>query len=115
MQKSSTYKTNYKPSFRLVARLGEYDLNTEPDCVQGVCADAVVRINVVEVHIPEGFDGSEEDIAVLELEHDAPYTGKFILNTWPKTWRAITTIPSMLPRQRNATTKSVVVAFFEDR
>ncbi|XP_049881091.1 melanization protease 1-like [Pectinophora gossypiella] len=59
---------------RLVARLGEYDVSTVADCVGGVCADPVVRINVIDVIVHEGYDGSKDDIAVIVLESDAPYT-----------------------------------------
>ncbi|KAJ2937782.1 hypothetical protein O0L34_g18562 [Tuta absoluta] len=60
---------------RLVARLGEYDLQTEQDALDGIVADPVVRIDVVDVIIHEGYDGFyDHDIAVLVLKEDTPYT-----------------------------------------
>ncbi|KAI5632270.1 trypsin domain-containing protein [Phthorimaea operculella] len=60
---------------RLVARLGEYDLQTEVDSMDGISADPVVRIEVVDVIIHEEYDGMlDHDIAVLVLEEEAPYT-----------------------------------------
>lgn len=62
--------------FRLVARLGEYDLSSPEDCVAGVCGDSVVRINVDDIVVHPDYDGKDHDIAVLRLAEDAPYTGK---------------------------------------
>ncbi|XP_075985841.1 uncharacterized protein LOC142982971 [Anticarsia gemmatalis] len=59
---------------RLVARLGEYDLYSKVDCVQGVCADPVVKIEVEEIIVHPEYDGKEHDIAILRLAKDAPYT-----------------------------------------
>lgn len=61
---------------RLVARLGEYDLSKVEDCVDGVCADKIVRIDVEKIIVHPGYDGKSHDIAVLKLSEDAPYTGK---------------------------------------
>ncbi|XP_063544328.1 CLIP domain-containing serine protease HP8-like [Cydia strobilella] len=54
-------------------RLGEYDLRTKKDCVQGVCSKAK-QIDVTDVTIYPAYDGSSHDIAVLTLGSDAPYT-----------------------------------------
>uniref|UniRef100_A0A2H1W881 SFRICE_013123 n=1 Tax=Spodoptera frugiperda TaxID=7108 RepID=A0A2H1W881_SPOFR len=63
------------PKFtRLVARLGEYDLSKVEDCVDGVCADKIVRIDVEKIIVHPGYDGKSHDIAVLKLAEDAPYT-----------------------------------------
>ncbi|XP_013186769.2 phenoloxidase-activating enzyme 1 isoform X1 [Amyelois transitella] len=53
---------------KMVARLGEYDLNSEIDCVAGICSDEVVRIPVVETFVHPGYDDKEHDIAVLKLK-----------------------------------------------
>ncbi|CAH0598200.1 unnamed protein product [Chrysodeixis includens] len=64
-----------KPRFsRLVARLGEYDINSKVDCVRGVCADPVVRIDIEDITVHPGYDGKEHDIAILRLKEEAPYT-----------------------------------------
>ncbi|KAI8423528.1 hypothetical protein MSG28_012628 [Choristoneura fumiferana] len=54
-------------------RLGEYDLRTEEDCVDGVCSVAR-SIEIVDVAIHPKYNGSSHDIAVLTLGSDAPYT-----------------------------------------
>ncbi|CAB3225809.1 unnamed protein product [Arctia plantaginis] len=64
-----------KPRFkRLVARLGEYDLLSDKDCVQGVCTDPLVKIDVENVYVHPEYDGREHDIAIVRLAEDAPYT-----------------------------------------
>ncbi|CAD0205744.1 unnamed protein product [Chrysodeixis includens] len=75
--KNKPYPDNnsfYFPLFRLVARLGEYDLSKAGECVAGVCADPVVRIDVAETVVHPDYDGKDHDIAVLRLAEDAPYT-----------------------------------------
>nr|XP_021182950.2 phenoloxidase-activating enzyme [Helicoverpa armigera] len=63
------------PKFtRLVARLGEYDLTSQEDCVNGVCADPIVRLEVEDAIVHPGYDGKNHDLAVLKLAEDAPYT-----------------------------------------
>ncbi|CAH0403400.1 unnamed protein product [Chilo suppressalis] len=57
---------------RLFARLGEYDLSKEVDCVDGVCADLPVKLEVVQVTTHEDY--KNHDIAILTLSDDAPYT-----------------------------------------
>ncbi|XP_047036615.1 CLIP domain-containing serine protease B9-like [Helicoverpa zea] len=59
---------------RLVARLGEYDLYSKEDCVRGVCADPIVRIDVADIIVHPGYSNKEHDIAILRLAEDAPYT-----------------------------------------
>lgn len=58
----------------LIARLGEYDVNSKEDCVQGVCADPIVRIKVAEIIVHPNYSNREHDIAILRLEEEAPYT-----------------------------------------
>ncbi|KAM3956374.1 CLIP domain-containing serine protease B10 [Aphomia sociella] len=58
---------------RLVARLGEYDVSSDKDCLQGICSKTVL-IEVSDVIVHPGYDMSEHDIAVLRLAQDAPYT-----------------------------------------
>lgn len=64
--------------YSLVARLGEYDLYAKEDCVRGVCADPVVRINVADIIVHPGYGEKTHDIAILRLEEDAPYTGMYL-------------------------------------
>lgn len=59
---------------RLVARLGEYDLTTDIDCSDGVCTDPLVRIQVAKTIPHPNYDGLSNDIAVLRLGEEAPYT-----------------------------------------
>ncbi|XP_048001508.1 CLIP domain-containing serine protease HP8-like [Leguminivora glycinivorella] len=54
-------------------RLGEYNLRTKKDCVEGVCSKTT-EIEVTDVTIHPSYDGSSHDIAVLTLGSDAPYT-----------------------------------------
>ncbi|KAL0860357.1 hypothetical protein ABMA27_009757 [Loxostege sticticalis] len=58
----------------IMARLGEYDLSSQQDCVEGVCAHLPVKINVVAVTIHPLYDGRDHDVAILTLAIDAPYT-----------------------------------------
>lgn len=62
--------------YRLTVRLGEYDTASKIDCSEGVCSDKVVRINVTEIFAHPDYVDKQNDIAVLKLEKDAPYTGK---------------------------------------
>lgn len=48
---------------------------SDKDCVQGVCADPLVKIDVEEIFVHPQYDGKEHDIAILRLAEDAPYTG----------------------------------------
>lgn len=59
---------------RLTVRLGEYDTASKIDCSEGVCSDKVVRINVTEIFAHPDYVDKQNDIAVLKLEKDAPYT-----------------------------------------
>ncbi|XP_053620244.1 CLIP domain-containing serine protease B9-like [Plodia interpunctella] len=59
---------------QMVTRLGDYDLDTTTDCVEGVCSDEAVRLPVVEAFVHPGYDLKEHDIAILKLGKDAPYT-----------------------------------------
>ncbi|XP_059044973.1 CLIP domain-containing serine protease B9-like [Achroia grisella] len=61
---------------KLIARLGEYDTSKRKDCLLGVCADPVVRIEVETVIIHDGYNGNGygNDIAILVLKTAAPYT-----------------------------------------
>lgn len=63
--------------YSLIARLGEYDVNSKEDCVQGVCADPIVRIKVAEIIVHPNYSNREHDIAILRLEEEAPYTGMY--------------------------------------
>ncbi|CAB3225811.1 unnamed protein product [Arctia plantaginis] len=64
-----------KPKFtRLVARLGEYDLAQSVDCVNGICSSNVIQLQVIEQIVHPDYDGRANDIAVLRLEAEAPYT-----------------------------------------
>ncbi|KAG6464793.1 melanization protease 1 [Manduca sexta] len=58
----------------IAVRLGEYDLESNPDCVRDICTDPVVRIEVDDIFVHPDYDGKEHDIAVLRLKEDAPYT-----------------------------------------
>lgn len=58
-----------------MARLGEYDLASKEDCIDGVCADPIIRIDIEGIIVHPDYDGKNQDIAVLRLEKDAPYTG----------------------------------------
>lgn len=59
---------------RLAARLGDYDVSTEKDCVTGLCSDPNLSIQVSEIIVHPDYDGKEGDIAILKLDTDAPYT-----------------------------------------
>ncbi|XP_068632384.1 phenoloxidase-activating enzyme 1-like [Battus philenor] len=59
-------------------RLGEYDIQTEIDCIDGECADPYQEIAVLSAHPHPGFvDGKvnrEDDIALVRLAQRAKYT-----------------------------------------
>uniref|UniRef100_A0A8D9E9W3 Serine protease easter n=1 Tax=Cacopsylla melanoneura TaxID=428564 RepID=A0A8D9E9W3_9HEMI len=60
-----------KPDDILFVRLGEWDTNTDPDCMNGVCAPKVQDIKVVDVIRHKFFSSDEHmknDIALLRLE-----------------------------------------------
>ncbi|XP_059044939.1 CLIP domain-containing serine protease HP8-like [Achroia grisella] len=58
---------------RLAARLGEYDVSSDLDCLQGICSETV-DIEISDVFIHPGYDSHRHDIAVLRLAKEAPYT-----------------------------------------
>ncbi|XP_075986136.1 serine protease 7-like [Anticarsia gemmatalis] len=59
---------------RLVARLGEYDLTSDIDCVDGVCGDPIIRLEVIDTIVHPDYDNSDHDIAILKLEADVAFT-----------------------------------------
>ncbi|XP_060807859.1 CLIP domain-containing serine protease B8 isoform X2 [Amyelois transitella] len=62
-------------SIILVALLGEYNMASDRDCERGVCADPVVRMVIASIVIhPEYHNRMKNDLAIIILEADAPYT-----------------------------------------
>lgn len=58
---------------RLVARLGEYDVSTNLDCLQGICSETL-HIQISDIFVHPDYDTRDHDIAVLRLVNAAPYT-----------------------------------------
>lgn len=59
-----------------MARLGEYNLAKSVDCVDDICSSNVIQLKVIDEVVHPDYDGKANDIAVLRLESEAPYTGK---------------------------------------
>lgn len=57
-------------------RLGEWNLQTDPDCEDDVCADRAIDVPVAENITHEGFQttGQANDIALLRLAHSVTFT-----------------------------------------
>lgn len=64
-------------------RLGEYDTQTEIDCVKDDCAEPVQEILVDTSYPHPGFSDSnvnrKDDIAVIRLTKRARYSGKSLV------------------------------------
>lgn len=59
-------------------RLGEWDLNSDPDCQDDLCADEVVDIPIAERIVHENYHphsrDHENDIALLRLNQSVQFT-----------------------------------------
>ncbi|XP_053684003.1 CLIP domain-containing serine protease B4-like [Sabethes cyaneus] len=65
------------PGFNITkVRLGEWDLLSEEDCVDGVCADKPIDIDVGSAAIHEDYDSVDihNDIALIKLSRKVSYT-----------------------------------------
>lgn len=62
--------------------LGDYDLRTDPDCEEDVCAEPIQMIKIKKVIISTKYktENSMNDIAVILLEKEATLNGIFYLN-----------------------------------
>lgn len=70
--------TSTIPIRRSAVRLGEYDLNSKVDCVDGDCADQPLDVGVDDFVAHPQFDmtsrNQANDIALVRLAYDVPYT-----------------------------------------
>lgn len=66
------------PAYRSLVRLGEFDLTTKIDCDDGMCADAPLDVGVEQIVVHPDYDRTSRnqanDIALIRLEYDVPYT-----------------------------------------
>ena len=61
--------------------VGEWNLSTDPDCVQGVCAERVMRTTVDKAHIHPHYNGEfrlANDIALLRLRRRIAFNGTIL-------------------------------------
>ncbi|KAK3909567.1 Serine protease easter [Frankliniella fusca] len=58
----------------VTVRLGEWDTNTEPDCVAGVCSPKVLDVAVEKRIEHEDFRNGINDIALLRLSKPVPFS-----------------------------------------
>lgn len=58
-------------------RLGEHDIETNPDCTDGFCADPVIDITPGEIIIPvnTNFSNFKHDIAIIRLSQKIKFSG----------------------------------------
>lgn len=60
-------------SYSLIARLGEYDLESDPDCDgPDNCNPKVVNAQIAEIKIHFQFRNKQNDIALLKLQNALP-------------------------------------------
>lgn len=59
-------------------RLGEWDIDTDPDCQDGLCADEVVDVPIAERIVHENYHpyskNHDNDIALLRLNQSVQFT-----------------------------------------
>ncbi|XP_053620241.1 CLIP domain-containing serine protease B4-like [Plodia interpunctella] len=62
----------------MLPRLGEYNMSSDPDCDGNICADPPVRMVIQKIFVHPGFRKNRKlsgnDLAILMLEAEAPYT-----------------------------------------
>ncbi|RVE41205.1 hypothetical protein evm_014146 [Chilo suppressalis] len=58
----------------MLIRLGEYNMATKVDCVDGVCADPIIKASVGRVFVHPDYGGREHDIAIIRLKNEVPCT-----------------------------------------
>ncbi|XP_064292878.1 phenoloxidase-activating enzyme 1-like [Plodia interpunctella] len=62
----------------MLPRLGEYNMSSDPDCEGNICADPPVRMVIQKIFVHPGFRKNRKlsgnDLAILMLEAEAPYT-----------------------------------------
>lgn len=67
---------------RVTIRLGEYDTQSEEDCLDGVCADPVLEIPVHRAIPHPGYSdrntNRKDDIALVRLANRVRYSCKFL-------------------------------------
>lgn len=66
------------PTTRTQVRLGEYDVRTDPDCQQGVCAPPVQDIDVEDYYCHSGYntDALQDDICLIRLASPIQFNRK---------------------------------------
>lgn len=73
-----TLKSHPLTTHSSAVRLGEYDLTSKVDCVEGECSDPPQDIDVVEIVAHPNFDmasrNQANDIGLVRLAHDVAYS-----------------------------------------
>lgn len=71
---------NQTSSFRVQVRLGEYNVNFDPDCQDGVCAPPVQDINVEEYVCHTGYNSKlkQNDICLIRLVTPIQFNSKLV-------------------------------------
>lgn len=61
-------------------RLGEHNVNSDPDCLDGVCAPPVQDINVEEYVCHTGYDSElkQHDICLIRLVKPIQFNSKLV-------------------------------------
>lgn len=72
------------PYIRFAVALGEHDIETKIDCINGICAAPLQISKVVEVIVHPDYDPEHEkahynDIALIRLKKAAKTTGLILL------------------------------------
>lgn len=62
--------------YSVTVRLGEYNIDKNPDCYNGICADPVQDIDVARIYKHENYDDNtrKDDIALIKLSESAKFT-----------------------------------------
>ena len=57
----------------MIARLGDYDLETDPDCDgDGMCNPKVIKSEIAEIKVHFRYRHKQNDIALLKLKNTLP-------------------------------------------
>lgn len=61
--------------FRVVVRLGDRDVDTDPDCVGSFCAPSVMDVDIEEKVVCDGHEHGLNDIALIRLARPVAFSG----------------------------------------